>query len=206
MTETTHFLLMLAGSPWAYVVMAGILIIDGFFPFVPGETGVVALAALGAAGHGPQVWLVLVVAIVSTMVGDAIAFLLGRTIGIDRWSWMRRPRVARAFTWAATGLLKRPTVFMMIAKFVPFARVAVTMTAGAGRLPVRRYLPISFAASTVYTSYHVVVAVIAGTTLAAHPLLGAAVAIVAVILFGVLFEVIGMRPRRSAATRGNQTE
>jgi len=82
----------------------------------------------------------------------------------------------------------------------------VTMTAGAGRLPVRRYLPISFAASTVYTSYHVVVAVIAGTTLAAHPLLGAAVAIVAVILFGVLFEVIGMRPRRSAATRGNQTE
>ena len=205
MTEATDFLTTLAGSPWAYAVMAGILIIDGFFPFVPGETGVVTLAALGASGHGPQVWLVLLIAIVATMIGDGIAFIIGRTVGIGRWSWMRRPRVARAFSWAAAGLLRRPTVFLMIAKFVPFARVAVTMTAGAGRLPVRRYLPISFAASTVYTGYHVVVAVIAGTAFASMPLLGAGVAIIAVILFGVLFEIIGMRPRRPAE-RASVTE
>ncbi len=195
MAELTDFLSALAGSPWAYLVMAGILIVDGFFPFVPGETGVVTLAALGAAGHGPNVWVVLVVAIVATMVGDAIAFVLGRRVGIDRWPWMRRPRIARAFAWAAAGLLRRPTVFLMIAKFVPFARVAVTMTAGAGGLPIRRYLPISAAASALYTSYHVIVAVIAGTTLAGAPLLGAAVAILAVLVFGVLFELIGMRSR-----------
>jgi membrane protein DedA with SNARE-associated domain len=192
----TAVLDLLAGSPWAYLVMAGILIIDGFFPFVPGETAVVTLASLGAAGHGPIVWLVLVVAIVATMVGDAIAFTIGRRIGIDRWGWMRRPRVARAFTWAAAGLVRRPTVFLMIAKFVPFARVAVTMTAGAGRLPVRRYLPISFAASTVYTSYHVIVAVIFGVTFAGTPLIGAGLAILAVIVFGAIFEVVGMRRGR----------
>ncbi len=206
MAEVTDFLTTLAGSPWAYLVMAGILIIDGFFPFVPGETGVVTMATLGAAGHGPQVWLVLVIAIVATMIGDGIAFTLGRNVGIDRWAWMRRPRVSRAFAWAAAGLLKRPTVFLMIAKFVPFARVAVTMTAGAGRLPVRRYLPISFAASTVYTSYHVAVAVIAGTAFAATPLLGVAIAIAAVILFGAMFEVIGMRPRRKARAAAAQAE
>jgi membrane-associated protein len=199
MVEVTHFLTTLAGSPWAYAVMAGILIIDGFFPFVPGETAVVTLAALGASGHGPVIWLVLVVAIAATMVGDGIAFLIGRTVGIERWSWMRRPRIARAFAWAAAGLVRRPAVFLMIAKFVPFARVAVTMTAGAGGLPVRRYLPISFAASTVYTSYHVGVALVAGTAFASTPLLGVGAAIVAVILFGVLFEIIGMRPRRAAA-------
>jgi membrane-associated protein len=194
--QLTDFLTTLAGSPWAYLVLAGLLIVDGFFPFVPGETGVVTLAALGAAGHGPQVWLVFVVAVVATMIGDAIAFLIGRKVGIERWAWMRRPRVARAFAWAAAGLVRRPTVFLMIAKFVPYARVAVTMTAGAGRLPVRRYLPISLAASAFYTGYHVTVAVIAGTAFAATPLLGAAVAIVAVIVFGVIFELLGMRRRR----------
>lgn len=198
MTELTDFLSALAASPWAYLVMAGILIVDGFFPFVPGETGVVTLAALGASGHGPQVWLVLVVAIIATMIGDAIAFLIGRRVGVDRWAWMRRPRIARAFAWASAGLLRRPTLFLMIAKFVPFARVAVTMTAGAGGLPVRRYLPISLAASTIYTAYHVVIAVVAGHSFASMPLLGAAVAIVAVIVFGVLFEMIGMRPRRGS--------
>jgi membrane protein DedA with SNARE-associated domain len=198
MTEVTDFLTALAGSPWAYAVMAGILIIDGFFPFVPGETAVVTLTALGAAGHGPVIWIVFLVAVVATMVGDGLAFAIGRTVGIERWSWMRRPRVARAFAWAASGLVRRPTVFLMVAKFVPFARVAVTMTAGAGRLPVRRYLPISFAASTVYTGYHVLVATIAGTAFASVPLLGAGVAIAAIVLFGVVFELVAMRPRRAA--------
>jgi membrane-associated protein len=205
-SELSDFLTALAGSPWAYAVMAGILIIDGFFPFVPGETGVVTLAALGASGHGPVVWILLLVAIVATMIGDGIAFLVGRTVGIDRWSWMRRPRVARAFAWAAAGLVRRPTVFLMIAKFVPFARVAVTMTAGAGRLPVRRYLPISLAASTIYTAYHVVVAVVAGNAFASMPLLGAAVAIVVVVLFGILFEAIGMRNRRGSTPPDSQSE
>ena len=193
MTDVTALLDTLAASPWAYVVMAAILVIDGFFPFVPGETGVVTLAALGAAGHGPIVWLVLVIAIVATMIGDGLAFVIGRRLRLDRWAWMRRPRVARAFAWASSGLQRRPAVFLMVAKFVPFARVAVTMTAGAGGLPVRRYLPISFAASTVYTSYHVVVAVIFGTAFAGSPLLGAGIAIVAVIVFGVLFEFLGFR-------------
>lgn len=196
-SDLTEVLTALAASPWAYLVMAGILVIDGFFPFVPGETGVVTLAALGASGHGPIVWVVVVVAVVATMIGDGIAFVIGRRVGIDRWSWMRRPRVARAFSWAAAGLRRRPTVFLMIAKFVPFARVAVTMTAGAGRLPVRRYLPISFAASLVYTAYHVVIAVVAGTAFAATPLIGAAAAIVAVLVFGAVFELVGMRGRRS---------
>jgi membrane-associated protein len=200
-TDVTAMLDAIAGSPWAYIVMAVILIIDGFFPFVPGETGVVTLAALGAAGHGPVVWIVLVVAVVATMIGDAIAFVIGRRIGISRWGWMRRPRVTRAFTWAAAGLLRRPVVFLMAAKFVPFARVAVTMTAGAGRLPVRRYVPISFAASTVYTSYHVIVAVFFGTTFAATPLLGAGIAILAVIVFGVLFEFVGLHRTPQARTK-----
>ncbi len=193
MRQVTALLDTLAASPWAYIIMAGILIIDGFFPFVPGETAVVTLAALGAAGHGPIVWVVLIVAVAATMIGDGIAFATGRRIGIQRWGWMRRPRVARAFDWATAGLRRRPVLFLMIAKFVPFARVAVTMTAGAGRLPVRRYLPISFAASTVYTTYHVVVAVFFGTAFAGTPLLGAALAIVAVIVFGLIFELVGLR-------------
>jgi hypothetical protein len=36
-------LLAIGHTPWAYVLMAGILVVDGFFPFVPGETAVVTL-------------------------------------------------------------------------------------------------------------------------------------------------------------------
>ncbi len=185
----------LAASPWALAAMAGILVVDGFFPFVPGETAVVTLAALGATGHGPSPWAVLAVAVAATMIGDAVAFVIGRRLGLDRWAWMRRPRAARAFAWASEGLVRRAGVFLVAAKFVPFVRVAVTMTAGAGGLPVRRYLPISFIASSVYTLYHVLVAVLAGAAFAGNPLLGALVGIVLVVLFGVVFELLGRANR-----------
>jgi membrane-associated protein len=195
--DVQHFLLAVAATPWALLVMAALLIVDGFFPFVPGETAVVTLAAFAATGHGPAVWLILFVAIAATMAGDGIAFTIGRRVGLTRWRWMRRPRVVSAVEWASRGVLRRPAMFLVAAKFVPFVRVVVTMTAGAGRLSVRRYLPISFAASTIYTGYHVAVAVLAGSTFS-NPLVGAGVAIVVAIILGLLFEVISTRLRRRA--------
>jgi membrane protein DedA with SNARE-associated domain len=196
MPDLTPLLYGIAESPWALVTLALLLIVDGFFPFVPGETYVVTLATLGVTGHGPAPWAVMVVATVATMIGDAIAFIIGRRIGIDRWGWMRRPRAATWFGWAARGLVRRPALFLIAAKFVPFVRVIVTMTAGAGGLAVRRYLPISFAASVLYTGYHVVVALVAGSVFVATPVIGAGLAIVTVLVLGFVVELVERRRAR----------
>lgn len=200
MPDLSQLIYAIADSPWAYAALAAVLLVDGFFPFVPGETAVVTLATLGATGHGPQVWLVLVESIVATMVGDGIAFAIGRRMGIGRWGWMRRPRIAAAFDWARRGLHRRPALVLIAAKFVPFLRVAVTMTAGAGRLPVRRYLPASLVASVLYTGYHVGIALIAGSVFAAYPLLGTVAAIVVVLVLGFAFERVGRVVVRRRAT------
>lgn len=192
----TEIIFFLAGSPWAYLCLAALLIIDGFFPFVPGETFVGALAALAAAGKGPAVLALLAVAVAATVVGDGIAFLLGRRIGITRWSWMRRPRVSGAFAWASSGLSRHPALFFLTAKFVPVGRVAVTMTAGATGFAVRRYLPLSVIASSVYTIYHVGIGYLAGSWLSANPLLAVAASIGFVLVMGFLVDaVMSMRAR-----------
>lgn len=198
MSEFSQWIFSLALSPWAYVVLAGLLIIDGFFPFVPGETAVVTFATLGVTGHGPAPVAVFLVASGATMIGDGIAYLIGRRFGLARWPWMQRPRVLSMLSWATRGLIRRPAVFLISAKFVPIARVAVTITAGAGGLTLRRYLPISCAASVIYTGYHVVVAVAAGSAFAASPLLAAVVAIGTVIVLGGAIEGLGwLRKRHS---------
>ncbi len=206
-----EFLLTVAASPVAYLLLAVLLIVDGFFPFVPGETAVVALATLSASGNGAPVWIVLVVAVIASTVGDSIAFFNGRRLGTSRWAWMRRPRVARMFRWAEHGLSRRPALFLVSAKFVPVARVAVTMTAGASPLPTRRYLPLAFVASGVYTAYHVTVAVFAGSLLSANPLLATGAAIVTVILLGAAIELpsramAGRRARARARAAGPVVE
>jgi membrane-associated protein len=193
-----NLILAIGHSPWAYVVMAAILIVDGFFPFVPGETGVVTLATFVAASGGSLLWLVLAVAVVATMAGDAISFLVGRRVGLERWAWMRTPRMSAIFGRASVGLNRRPGLYLIGAKFLPFVRVAVTMTAGASGLSVRRYLPRSFVASTIYTLYHVGVGAAAGFWFAINPIVAALGAIAVVVAFGFGFEALGRLRRRVA--------
>nr|WP_161580411.1 VTT domain-containing protein [Subtercola vilae] len=172
MSSLPDFIYSLALSPWALVVLALLLIIDGFFPLVPGETTVVALATLGATGHGPAPLTVLLVGTAATVVGDGIAFLIGRHLGMTRWKWTRRPKVAQVLSWAAGQIANRPGPILIVAKFIPSARVAVTMTAGASGLSVRRFLPLSLLAASIYTLYHVVVATTFGTMFASKPIIG----------------------------------
>jgi membrane protein DedA with SNARE-associated domain len=196
-----NLLLAIGQTPWAYLVMAGILVVDGFFPFVPGETAVVTLSTLVAAGGGDRLWLVLLVAVAATMVGDAISFVIGRKLGVDRWAWMRRPRAAAMIARAADGLRKRPGLYLAGAKFVPFVRVLVTITAGASGLNVRRYLPRSFIASTIYTLYHVGVGAIAGFWFPINPLFAAIGAII--VVFAIAFVVDAIDRRRRAPDLGS---
>ena len=196
MVGVENLVLAIGSSPWAYVVMAAILIVDGFFPFVPGETGVVTLSTLVAASGGSLLWLVLVVAVAATMVGDAISFLIGRRVGLDRWAWMRRPRMSAIFARASVGLNRRPGLYFVGAKFLPFVRVAVTMTAGASGLSVRRYLPRSLVASTIYTLYHVGVGAAAGFWFPVNPILAAVIAITVVFALGFAFDVVARLRRR----------
>ncbi|HEY4268124.1 MAG TPA: VTT domain-containing protein [Galbitalea sp.] len=204
MEAITQFVLALAGSPWAYAALAALLVIDGFFPFVPGETLVVTLAVLSAAAHGPNLWIVLGVAIVASTLGDAIAFAIGRRVGISRWNWMHRPRVAKALAWAHRGFVNRPAMLMLTAKFVPVGRVAVTMTAGATGFPVRRYLGLALTASAIYTSFHVAVGLMAGSWLASSPLLAIGVALVSVFVLGFVIDTI-TRAFRKRTLRGART-
>jgi len=189
MDIVNDLLLPLAGSPWAYVVLAVFLIVDGFFPFVPGETLVVALAVLSAESHGPNLWIVLTVAIVATTVGDAVAFAIGRRIGVTRWSWMRRRRIAAAFDWARRRLHQGPAMLMLTAKFIPVGRVAVTMSAGATGFPIRRYIPLALTASATYTAYHVAVGFMVGTWLSNNPLLAVLAAMACVFVLGFVIDV-----------------
>jgi membrane-associated protein len=197
-SDIESLLLAIGHTPWAYLVMAGILVIDGFFPFVPGETAVVTLSTIVAAGGGGQLWIVLLVAVAATMTGDAISFFVGRRVGLDRWQWMRRPRMLVVLQRAGAGLRARPGLYLTGAKFLPFVRVAITMTAGASGLTVRRYLPRSFVASTIYTLYHVAVGAVAGFWFAVNPLLAALIAIAVVFAIAAIVDALSRRRDRRA--------
>src|SRR5690606_36471217 len=119
----------------------------------PSETVLVAAAAAAASTGGTNIVLLAAVAATGAMIGDNIAYAIGRGLGTRRFGWMRRPRVAAAFDRAERTLARNGAGLILGARYIPVGRVAVNMTAGALRYPWRRFLPLSALAGLSWAVY-----------------------------------------------------
>ncbi len=168
----------LAGSPWVYLVVFGVCLIDGFFPPVPSETVVVAAAAVATSTGSPLLIPLVAVAAAGAIAGDNIAYAIGRGIGVSRFRWMRSARVVAAIEWARRGLDRRGALLIFSARYIPVGRIAVNMTAGATHYPRRRFIALSVAAGITWAVYSTVFGLVAGHWLHEQPILAVILAIV----------------------------
>lgn len=193
-----ELILQAAASPWLLLVMFAAAAIDGFFPPVPSETVLVAAAAVSFSSGDVDVILLCAVAAAGAMVGDNIAYAIGRSLGLRRWAWLRRPRVAAALERAGATLQRRGAPLILGARYIPVGRVAVNMSAGALRYPWRRFLPLSAVGGVTWAAYSAGIGMLAGAWLAGNPLVSAALGIAVALLLGVLIERVDALRRRRA--------
>jgi len=180
----------LAASPWVFVVLFVFVVVDAFFPPVPSETLVIAVAAYAVSTGGPPLWAIVATAAVGAVVGDSTAYLLGRRLDIRGWRLLRARRVQTAFDWAERSLAARPARFIISARYVPVGRVAVNMTAGAIRIPVPRFLALAGLGGVTWAVYSTVIGVGSGVWLGDRPLLAMAVGVVGGIALGYLVDLV----------------
>ncbi|SIO16495.1 DedA family protein [Agromyces cerinus] len=182
------WLVSLAASPWLLPALFALVVGDAFLVVLPSETLVVALGALSATTGSPALWQVVPVAAAGAVVGDGLCYLIGRRVGLDRWRWQRTGRIGAAIERIRTAVHRRTALLVFTARYVPFARIAVNLAAGAGRVPLRRYLPLSAAAGIAWASYNVAIGAIVGSVLRDSPLVAIAVSVPVAIALGLLVD------------------
>ena len=202
MPELGEWATALAGSPWVFLLVWACATIDGFFPPLPSESVVIALAALSAAGGEPHLWLLGGVAAAGAFTGDQIAYAIGRRIPVRRTSFARSERAQRAVAWAEGALASRGAAFIIGARFIPVGRVAVNMTAGSVGFSRRRFSVYVGLAALAWSAYSLVLGVGAGHLLADHhPLVGVAVGAAGGLLTGVVVDRVVRRVVRAREGR-----
>lgn len=201
--QITPFVVDLAASPLVYVVLFALCLLDGFFPPVPSETALVAVAAVAATSGQPVLLGVLAAAAAGAVAGDSVAYWIGRRIGLTRLASSRRPRIAAAFAFAERQMERRPASLILVGRYIPVGRVAVNTTAGATGLPYRRFLGISAVAGSAWAATSVGIA-LATSSVLHEPVVAALVSMVLAVVLGVVVDrVIGSigRRREAAAAR-----
>jgi membrane-associated protein len=149
-------------SPWAYLVIFVLAALDGFFPVVPAETAVITAGVFAATGQ-PDLLLVIAVAALGAFAGDHISYQIGSRAGRGFWHRLRPgSRAHRMSHWAADALSERGGMLLVVARYIPGGRTAVTLTAGVVAYPRRRFAVFDAIAALTWAGYSTSVGYLGG--------------------------------------------
>ncbi len=193
MDVISEFVLDAVGSPWLFPVVFVLTLLDAFLVIVPSETVIVALGALSLSTGDPNLAILVPVAAVAATAGDSLSYAVGRRVTLTRFAWMRRPRVVGVFAWAARALDRRAATVLLTARFVPFGRIAVNLTAGASGFAYPRFLALTTIAGLAWAVYNSVVGAIFGTLFGDNPVLAVVVSVIVAVGLGVIVDAISSR-------------
>ena len=190
-----------SGEWWAYPVIFAIAAIDAFFPLVPSETLVVVGGNLASSGD-LNLLLVILAGATGAILGDNISFWIGHFVGertVKRW--FRSEKAHQRLEWAERTLDERGAYIIIIARFIPGGRTAVTFSAGyIPTFPWRRFILYDIVAGVVWATYAALLGYFGGKTFEDHPLWGVALALGIALSLGMVVEVVRHFRQRRATT------
>lgn len=196
------WLTAMAASPWALPAMALLVFADAFLVVIPGEAAVTAFGALAVSHGAPPLAAVIAVAGAAAFTGDLCCYVVGRVVGVERWAWMRGPRVRAALDWARARLERNAAVVLFTARFVPFARLAVNLAAGAARVAPARYLGIAAVAALAWAAYQAVIGAVVAALVPGGPVVAVIVSIAVAVGIGLGIDLVLARRARRRAAKG----
>lgn len=140
-------------SGWAYAIIFLLAFLDALVPLVPSESSVITAGVVASSGD-LSVPMVVLAAAAGAFSGDNIAYLLGRRFGTRIESrFFSGERGLKQIQWAERQLAERGEELIVIGRFIPGGRTAVTLSAGTLRYPWRRFVLFDGAAALVWALY-----------------------------------------------------
>jgi membrane-associated protein len=142
-----------SGSPVTYLVVFVSAAADVLFPLIPSETIVIAASVLAAQGE-LLIFLIVPAAALGALLGDNLAYLIGRRLGgpvVRRV--LRSDKSLARLEWARNALRRRGPLVIIGGRFIPGGRTASTLAAGTLGMPYRRFILADAVAATCWALY-----------------------------------------------------
>ncbi len=179
-------------AKWGFIGILLVVAGDGIFPILPGETAIVAGAVLASQGKG-HLLLVIAAGAIGAMLGDSVAFWIGRWGAAPIQRFMERT-IGRSRYVAAEEMVQRNARPLVIGgRFLPGLRIAVNMACGSGHLTYPKWLAYESLGATIWATQAALLGYFAGKAFASQAWVAfvVAFAVMAIVAF-----VIGRREHR----------
>jgi len=140
-------------SGWAYAIIFVLAFLDAVIPVVPSETAVITAGVVAATGD-LSLMLILPAAAAGAFLGDNTAYLIGRRYGVRvNERFFSGPKARKRIEWAQRQVSERGGELIIVGRFIPAGRTAVTVSAGTLHYPWRRFVVFDAAAALGWAAY-----------------------------------------------------
>lgn len=179
------------GSLVSYLIAFGLPCFDAVVPILPSETVIIAFGVASAGSSDPRIFLILLCAAVGAWAGDNLSYLIGWRFG--PWATRRffsGEKGAARRDWAERSLHRFGIGLIIVCRFIPGGRTAVTLSCGLIRYSWRRFAVATAVAAVIWASYAFFAGRIGGKAFQDMPVVGFAVAFGGVLVISGLVELI----------------
>jgi membrane-associated protein len=198
------------GSLLAYLIAFAVPALDAVFPVLPGETVVIALGVATAGSADPRIALLIACAAGGAFVGDNLCYFLGPRFGpATTRRFFATPKGMKAHAWAERSLERFGPQLIVVCRFIPGGRTAVTLTCGLIGYPRGRFAAATAVAAVIWALYAFFIGRIGGQAFENNPWAGLLIAFGASIAISALIEVVRRgisRARRRSRRHAGQVQ
>jgi len=194
-----------AGSAISYAIAIVLPALDAILPVVPSETVIIALGVATAGSTDPRIGLLVACAAVGAFLGDNLSYFLGRRFGprVER-RFFATGKGARQRAWAERSLDRFGMQLIVVCRFIPGGRTAVTLSCGLIGYSRRRFVIATAVAAILWALYSFFVGRLGGAAFEGKPWAGFLASLGITLVISGLIE--GTRRIRRGASRRNPGE
>jgi membrane protein DedA with SNARE-associated domain len=178
-------------SPLSYLVAVGVPALDAILPILPSETAVIALGVATAGQADLRIAALVMLAAFGAFLGDNLAFLIGRRFGpVAERRFFSGARGARRRAWAEHALSSFGIRMIIVCRFLPGGRTAVTLTCGIIGYNRRKFVGATAVAGVIWAGYAFLTGRLGGKVFEDKPWAGLLLALGVALALTILTEVL----------------
>jgi len=198
-------------APLSYLAAFWVPALDAILPILPSETVVIALGVATAGSADPRIAVLVLLAAVGAFAGDNLAYLIGRRFGpLAERKFFSGEKGQHRREWALRTLDQFGARLIVVCRFIPGGRTAVTLTCGIVGYDRRRFVLATAFSGAIWASYAYFLGRLGGAAFEGRPWAGFLLALGAALVISALVEAVRrirnrrVRPR-PPATPGQLT-
>lgn len=182
------FLHSLMGMPIYYPLVTLFIIGDALLPVIPSESILNLSGAFSASQGVPNVWGIIIAAIIGGIIGDNICFALGGRLihVVERLD--PDSKAGQAISWVRRNMNRGAGITVLVARFLPWARWVATIVLGSVRYNWFAFFFYDTIGVIIWAFLSVGLGYLGGSLLADFPLLAMVVGIALGSLVGFIIQ------------------